>query len=84
MILGLSNTTAIVKSSICLSTVKVSYRFDILRNESALTVTSSEHQGSSDLTNLLHPVSEEVRHDDVTAGVKCVWNVITADKYSFL
>ena len=27
---------------------------------------------------------EEVRHGDITAGVKCVWNVITADKYSFL
>ena len=27
---------------------------------------------------------EEVRHDDVTAGVKRAWNVITVDKYSFL
>ena len=26
---------------------------------------------------------EEVRHGDITAGVKCAWNVITADKYSF-
>ena len=26
---------------------------------------------------------EEVRHGDVTAGVKRAWNVITADKYSF-
>jgi len=25
---------------------------------------------------------EEVRHGDVTAGVKRAWNVITADKYS--
>ena len=29
------------------------------------------------------PEAEEVRHGDVTAGVKCAWNVITADKYSF-
>ena len=27
--------------------------------------------------------SEEVRHGDVTAGVKRAWNVITADKCSF-
>ena len=27
---------------------------------------------------------EEVRHGDVTTGVKRVWNVITADKYSTL
>ena len=27
--------------------------------------------------------AEEVRHGDVTAGVKRVWNVITAEKYSF-
>ena len=27
--------------------------------------------------------AEEVRHGDVTAGVKHVWNVITADKFSF-
>ena len=27
--------------------------------------------------------TEEVRHGDVTAGVKRVWNVITAEKYSF-
>ena len=27
--------------------------------------------------------AEEVRHGDVTAGVKHVWNVITAEKYSF-
>ena len=26
---------------------------------------------------------EEVQHGDITAGVKRVWNVITADKYSF-
>ena len=26
---------------------------------------------------------EEVRHGDVTAGVKRAWIVITADKYSF-
>ena len=26
---------------------------------------------------------EEVRHGDVTAGVKRGWNVITAEKYSF-
>ena len=27
--------------------------------------------------------AEEVRHGDVTAGVKRPWNVITADKYNF-
>ena len=32
----------------------------------------------------LEGVAEEIRHGDVTAGVKCEWNVITADKYSFL
>ena len=31
-----------------------------------------------------HESSEEVRHGDVTKGVKCVWNVITADKYRVL
>ena len=40
------STTAIVKSSICLSTVKAGYCFDMLRNESASTDKSSEHQGS--------------------------------------
>ena len=29
-----------------------------------------------------HPVSEEVGHGDVTAGVRCMWNVFTADKYT--
>ena len=37
--------TAIVKSSICLSTVKPGYCFDILRNESASTDKSGEHHG---------------------------------------
>ena len=37
--------TAIVKSSVCYSTVKAGYRFDILRNETASTDKSSEHQG---------------------------------------
>ena len=32
---------------------------------------------------LYHVESEEVRHGDVTAGVKRVWNVITVDKYIF-
>ena len=27
--------------------------------------------------------TEEIRHSDVTTGIKCVWNVITADYYSF-
>ena len=33
--------------------------------------------------SLLRAATEEVRHGDVTAGVKRAWNVITADKYSF-
>ena len=37
--------TAIVKLSICLSTVKAGYRFDIWRNERMSTDKSSEHQG---------------------------------------
>ena len=28
-------------------------------------------------------VTEEVRHGDITTRVKCVWNVIAVDKYSF-
>ena len=31
----------------------------------------------------LSVLTEEVRHGDVTAGVKHACNVITADKYSF-
>ena len=43
--LPLQIQTAIVKSSICLSTVKAGYRFNILRNESELTNKSSKHHG---------------------------------------
>ena len=42
--LPLQIQTAIVKSSICLSTVKAGYRFNILRNESASIAKSSKHQ----------------------------------------
>ena len=41
--LPLQIQTAVVKSSTCLSTVKVGYHFDVLRNESASTDKSSEH-----------------------------------------
>jgi len=37
----------------------------------------------SELYNSHFLNAEEVRHGDVTAGVKRAWNVITADKYSF-
>ena len=42
---SLSIQIAIVKSAICQSAVKAGYCFDILRNESASTDQSSEHQG---------------------------------------
>ena len=35
-----------------------------------------------EVTKTLRHCPEEVRHSDVTAGVKRAWNVITADKYS--
>ena len=41
--LPLQIQSAIVKSSTGLSTVKVGYHFDVLRNESASTDNSSEH-----------------------------------------
>ena len=45
--LPLQIQNAVVKSSICLSTVKAGYCFDILRNESASTDKSSDHHGPS-------------------------------------
>ena len=35
-----------------------------------------------EVTKTLRHCPEEVRHGDVTAGVKRAWNVITVDKYS--
>ena len=60
--------SAIVKSSACLSTVKVGYHFDVLRNESALTDKSSEHLVTPSLSECTCPLLTFVFKFDPETG----------------